>query len=74
MRRYLIETFKIIKGISNHSRHFCNISPLTGNLLSRQISKPKSINHLNFFAHRVIYFWKKLPNQIENNKKVLRLN
>ena len=39
IRGDLIETFKIIRKISNSGRHFFNISPQTGNLLSRQISK-----------------------------------
>ena len=34
-----IETFKIINGISNHVRHYLNISPSIGNLLSKQILK-----------------------------------
>ena len=56
---------------------FLNISPQTGNLQSRQISKTKSINQLDFFANRAIYFWNKLPNQIKNSnsvKKILSLN
>ena len=50
---------------------FFNISPRSGNLLSRQYSKNKSINQMDLFAKKVIYFWKKLPNQIKNsnNKK-----
>ena len=45
----LIETFKISYGISNYDRYFFNISPQTGNLLSRQILKTKSIYKLDFF-------------------------
>ena len=71
MRGDLIETFKIINGISNYGRHFLNISPQTGNLLSRHISRMKSINQLIFFffffANRVIYSLNKLPNQIKSN-------
>ena len=48
MRADLIETFKIIDGISNHGRYIFDISPWTENLLSRQISKTKSINQLDF--------------------------
>ena len=44
----LIETFKIINGIFNYGRHFFNISPWMGNLLSRQISKTMS-THLLYF-------------------------
>ena len=62
MRGDLNETFKIINGISNCGRHFFYIFPWTENLLSRQISKTKAINQLNFFANRVIYFGKKLLN------------
>ena len=53
MRGDIIETFKIINGISNYGRHFFTISLQTGNLL---ISKTKSINQLDFFANWVIYF------------------
>ena len=70
MKVDLIETFKIINGISNYGRHFFNISPRTGNFLSRQISKTKSTNQLDFLANKVKYFWNKLPNQIKNSKNV----
>ena len=65
-----------LNGISNHKKHFFNISLLTGNLLSREISKTKSVNKLDFFVSRMIYFWNKWPNQIKNNNSVknLRLN
>ena len=56
MSANLIGTFKMINQISNHGRHFFNISPRTENLLSRQISKIKSTNQFDFFANRVIYF------------------
>ena len=65
MRGDLIETFNIINGISNYGRYFFNISLWTRNLLSRQISKSKSINQLDFFAYRVIYFLNKLLYQIK---------
>ena len=64
MRGDLIKTFKIINGISNYSRYFFNISSWTESLLPRQIIKTKSTNKVDFFAHRVIYFWKKMLNQI----------
>ena len=38
----------------------------TWNLLSRQILKYKSTNHLDLFAKRVTYFWNKLSDQIDN--------
>ena len=49
---------------------FFNISPRIGNLLSRQISKTKSIKQMNIFANKIIYFWNKLPNQIKNRNTV----
>ena len=49
MREDLIETFKIIGGISNYGRYFFNISSQTGNVLSRQILKSKSSHQLDFF-------------------------
>ena len=70
MRADLNETFKIINGISNYGRYFFRISSQTWNLLTRQISKIKSTNQLDFFANRVIYFWNKLPNQIKNSNSV----
>ena len=66
----LIKTFKIINGISNYGGHFFNISPQTEKLLSRQISKSKSTNWLDFFANRVIYLWNKLSKQIKNCNSV----
>ena len=68
IRGYLIETFKIINGISNCGRHFFNISPQTGYFLLRQILK--STNRSNFFANRIIYFWNKLPNQMKSSNSV----
>ena len=44
MKGDLIETFKIINGISNYDRRFFNISSRIGNLLSTQISNIKSTN------------------------------
>ena len=69
MRGDLIETFKIISGISNYVRHFFKISPRIENLLSWQISKTKSTYQLEFFANSNI-FLKKLPNQIKNSNRV----
>ena len=54
MRGNLIETYKIINRISNYGRLSFSISPQTGNLLSKQILK--TINLLNFFVDRLIYF------------------
>ena len=72
----LIETLKI-NGIFSHGRYFFSISPGNGNFLSRQISKTKSTNQLDFFASRVIYFWNELPIQLKNgngeNKKETKL-
>ena len=45
-----IVTFKIINGISNYGRHFFNISPQAGNLMSKKISETKFTNQLDFFA------------------------
>ena len=55
-------------GVSNHVSYFFSISPQIANLLSRQISKTKSINQLDFFTNRVIYFWNKLPNHIKKQQ------
>ena len=46
----------MINGISNYGGCLFNISPWTENLLTRQISKTKSPNQLDFFANWVIYF------------------
>ena len=56
--------------IYHYGRHFLNIFPCTGNLLLRQISISKSINQLDFFVNRVIYFRNKLPNQIKNSNSI----
>ena len=70
MRGDLIETFKIINGISNYDIHSFNISPLTGNLLSSEILKTKSINQLDLLIYKQIYFSKKLFNLIKSNSSV----
>ena len=49
MRGDLIETCKMSGGISNYSGHLFDNPLRIGNLLLRQISKTKSINHLDFF-------------------------
>ena len=69
MRGDLCEIFKIINGISNYARHL-NISLQTGNLLSKQIAKTKSINQLDILANRKIYIWNKWPNQIKNSNSL----
>ena len=46
-----IETFKVINRILNLDEHFFNISPWTGNLLSRQISKTKCTCQWEVFAN-----------------------
>ena len=71
MRGDPTEIFKIINGISNYSRYFFSISPQIGN--SRQISKTKSTNQLDFFVKRVKYFWNKFPNQIKNRNNILKI-
>ena len=60
MKGDVIENFKIVNEISNFGRHSLKISPSVGNLLSRQISKTKSINQLYIFANILTYFWNKL--------------
>ena len=70
MRGDLIETFKIGNEISNYGRYFFNISPQSGNLLSKQISKTKSTHQLDFFVNWVIHFGNKIFNQASNNNSV----
>ena len=50
MKGDLIETFKIINGISYNGRCLFYISLRMGNLLSRQISKMIFSNELGFFC------------------------
>ena len=70
MRGDLIETFKIISGVSQYGSTLFNISERTGNLVSRQKSKTKSARQLDFFSNRVIYFWNKLPTQVKDSTSV----
>ena len=70
MRGDLIETFKIMSGISKYGKEFFNISQRTGNLVSRQISKTKSTRQLDFFSNRVINYWNKLPTDVKNSTSV----
>ena len=55
MRGDQIKIFKIMKFL-NMVNMFFNISPQTGKLLSRQISKTMSMNQLDLFANRRIFF------------------
>ena len=75
MRVDQIETFEIMEYLIVVDI-FLKISDRTGNLMSRQISKNRSNNQLEFFANSVIYFWNKLSNQISNSngEKKLSLN
>ena len=73
MKGDLIETFRIINGISNYDRHFFNISLRSGNLLSEQISKTKSTNQLDIFFFFFFFFLlieKKKSNPIKNRSSV----
>ena len=64
VRGDLIETFKIVSGISNYGEHFFTISRSGTKLISRP-GDEKSHRHA-FFARRVIPFWNKLPTDIKN--------
>ena len=58
----LIKTFKMMEFL---------IKIDIGNLLSRKISKAKSINQIVLvFYNNVIYFGNKLPYQIKNSQSV----
>lgn len=70
MRGDLIETFKILAGKNNYGNDFFNLSPRTGNLISRPISKTTSTKQLDFFSNRVIKYWNKLPSNIRNSTSV----
>ena len=52
---------------------FLSISPQTGNLQSRKISKTKSTNQLDLYAKGVIYFGDKLPNQLKNSDNAKKI-
>ena len=65
----LIETYKIMEFLIIVDIFSSQI----GNLLSKQISKTKSINQLDFLANRVICFWNKLTNQINNSNSTKNL-
>ena len=71
MRGDLIETFKILNGFSDSGRSFFNLSSRTGNLVSRGIKKTNSVKQTDFFSHRVINFWNKLPSEVKNCGTVL---
>ena len=63
MRGDLIETFKIINGISNYARYFFN--------LSHRFQKLSLLtNWIFFFCKLSNIFSNKVPNQIKNNNSV----
>jgi hypothetical protein len=70
MRGDFIETFKILNGFTNYGTEFFNVSPRTGNLVAREISKTKSTKQLDFFSNRVIHYWNKLPLNVKNSTSV----
>ena len=62
----LIETFKILNGISNYGQNFFRTSRSGKKLISRP-GDEKSTKY-SFFARRVINYWNKLPSQVTDAK------
>ena len=74
MRGDLIETFKIVKGISSYGKNMFNISRSGQNIISRaNNSNPTRIYNLrkNFITERVIKYWNKLPSFVKDSDNIL---
>ena len=63
----LIETFKILSGISFYGNSLFSVSRNRGNLLERTC---KTKNQQDFFSRRVVKYWNKLPHFVKNSPSV----
>ena len=63
MRSDLIETFKLINGISNYDRRFFQYLSSNWKFTVKADFKNEVYEPSAFFANRVIYFGNKLPSQ-----------
>ena len=63
-----IKTFKIMEFLI--MVNFFQYFSLNWKFAIKMDLKNKSTNQLNHFAHRVIYFLNKLPNQIKNRNSI----
>ena len=64
----LIETFKIVNGISDYDQKLFKVSRSGANLVSRPGDEHK-LKHA-FFPHRVLNFWNKLPTHVKFSTSV----
>ena len=64
----LIETFKIVNGISKYGKNLFKFSRSGDKLISRPGDQHR-VKH-NFFARRVIKYWNKLPVSIKFSKSI----
>ena len=64
----LIETYKIVNGISDYGENLFRFSRSGDKLVSRPGDEHR-IKH-SFFARRVIKYWNKLPSQVKFSKSV----
>ena len=64
----LIETFKIVNGLSDYGESLFRFSRSGEKLLSRPGDEHR-IKH-SFFARRVIKYWNKLPSQVKSSKSI----
>ena len=66
MRGDLIETFKILNGLTDYGESWFNVSERTGKLVIKDGDRHKR----NFFANRVVTYYNKLPFSIKDSKSV----
>lgn len=68
MRGDLIETFKIVNGISNYGKNLFKLSRSGHNLISRPGDQHPA--KYDFFSRRVLNYWNKLPSYIKFSKTI----
>lgn len=64
----LIETFKIVNGLSNYGKKLFKISRSGDKLISRPGDQHPA--KYNFFSRRVIKYWNKLPSNVKFSKTI----
>jgi hypothetical protein len=64
----LIETFKIVNGISNYGKHLFKFSRSGNKLISRPGDQHRA--KYDFFSRRVINYWNKLPSYVKFSKNI----
>ena len=66
----LIETFKIVNGLTNYGEQFFTLSRRGKNLIIPPHYGSISKNKAEFFSRRVVKYWNKLPTKVQMSVSV----